>query len=144
MLLRSSVRSIGTFKSTKDERLLERLKYINLQGGKSTLKPAEPDPQKSEQRPARNLTLNKLAKLTKQYTGDPLLWNASVLARVFNLPEEPCTQVVRYVRPLVNRISRELDEPEKILKTSFVIDVGRLISDKKYARYYNSMRFPTK
>lgn len=141
-MLRSFVRSVGSLKSSKDEVLLERLKYVNLQGGKTTTKP-EVRPSQDANFPKRNLSLFKLSKVIKSHLSDPLQWNASVLSRVFNLPEDACEQLINYVQPMVHKVTRDMDEPEKLIKTSFVIDVGRLVWDKNYAPSINRIKFPS-
>lgn len=129
-------RAYSTFKSKHDEQankdLLGRLKKLSVSGGKQIV-PHPKDPFKTNQRELlRNLTFEKAEKIVRYHTSDSILWNTSVLSRVFNIPENYVVGLVDYVKPMMYFSHCKRDEPEKMHETSFVIDVHRLQYDKNY------------
>lgn len=129
-------RTFNTIKSKNDERLnqalLGRLKNISLTGGKKTEPPVESKPAENSQDVERNLTFAKLSRLVNYYTTDPLMWDTSMLCRVFKIPEDSCENLVKYVQPMVYYANSTMYESKKLMKTPVVIDVNRLKSDEKY------------
>lgn len=93
--------------------------------------------------PDRNLTHEKVKKITELHFEDPLVYNTSVLSRVFKIDERYCKEVVKFVRPLVYYGDSSVDEAKRLIKGAIVIDVDRLVSDEGYLMTYKRIVFPT-
>jgi hypothetical protein len=151
MLMVNIVRhkTLTTLKSKNDEQnnqiLLKRLKNLSVIGARKTLPPPNANEilnNHNEELPPRRLTLDKLSKLIKRYQSDPLIWNPSVLARIFRIPEDHCTRLAIYVRPMIHLNRNTGAGDEKLLETKFVVDVARLKSDDNYLVTYKRIVFP--
>lgn len=90
------------------------------------------------------LTHHQITKAIKLYTEDPLLWNPSILHRIFDLSEDECRNLLRYVQPMVMFGSRETEVVKQLQKTSYVVDVERLQNDKRYFPIIQALVFPKK
>lgn len=135
--------SYTTFKSKNDEGknkvLLDNLKNISLTGGKKVA----PAPQRTDDEELlRNVDLELLERIGRFYISDPILWNPSILSRVFHIPEEYVKQIVWYVRPMMFYVHCDLEEPQKIHTSSVVIDLDRLKNDDRYLVDFKRLVFP--
>lgn len=130
-----------TFKSKNDEyknqELLHRLKGISLIGGKKIVEPQVEDHQETE----RNVSLDKLSKIIKYHLEDPLVWNASILSRIYKVHEEHCENLLRYVLPFLFYADFTMDQPKKLQKISVVIDVARFKRDPNYYEFFQRLVF---
>lgn len=148
MLLRNIVRhkTLDTIKSKNDERnnqtLLKRLKNLSVIGAKKSV--PQPDPkvlsEEVDELPQRQLPMEKLQKLVCSHQTDPLTWNASVLARIYKIPEDYCSKLVVYVRPMI--YWNDTNQTTKLVSTNFVCDVARLKIDENYLVSYRKIVFP--
>lgn len=134
MLRSIARRSYSTLKSKDDELLnkdlLNRLKQIPIPGKKVTRIVNTRD--EDDHQAGRNLSLEKLDRLVKFNTTDPLKWSPYTLSRIFRLPDNYCEQIVHYVKPMVRKLDSRSDEPQDLLKYFLVVDVARLKHDKTY------------
>lgn len=135
-------KTFTTIKSQHDEQtnqaLLKRLKRISVIGGKKTLPPEQPDKDVGH----NTLSFNTVDKIIERHLEDPLVWNTSVLGRIYKVPEDYCEAIVEYVKPMLFFISNKMDEPERMLKQKFVYDASRLKSDENYLVIYKRIIFP--
>lgn len=137
--------SYTTFKSKNDEGnnrvLLDNLKNISLLGGRKVT----PTPQKTaDEELVRNVDLELLERIGRYHISDPILYNYSVLSRVFHIPEEYVKQIVWYVRPIMYYAHSKIEknEPLKLHTTSIVIDLARLKNDDRYLVDIKKVIFP--
>lgn len=152
MLMLTIVRrkTFNTLKSRHDQQndqdLLKRLKNISVIGEKKTTFPPTPPNEvvqkDSIEKPERSLTFDRLSKLVRFHQTDPLTWNPSILGRIFNIPEFYCEKLLIYCRPMVFYSSPAHRESQKLISTTYVVDVGRLKSDDNYLVTYKKIVFP--
>lgn len=141
--------SFKTLKSRYDQQnnqdLLKRMQNLSVIGQKKTVDKSEASDvvyKGSRNLPARNLEVETLKKLLRFYHSDPLLWNPSVLGRIFNMPENYCEKILDYVKPMVYYANNKHDQAQQLMKTSYVVDIGRMKSDTNYLTTYKKLVFP--
>lgn len=134
----------NTLKSKNDEQanqaLLKRIRNISVIGEKKTVLPKTDRGDTIDL--ARCLTFEKLGKLIKLHTSDPLIWNVSILSRIFKIREDYCDRLVNYVRPMVYLSTSRKDETKQLVNNPVVIDVARLKTDDDYLVIYKRIVFP--
>lgn len=138
-------KGLETLKSRHDELinqpLLNRLKKLSVIDEKRKLPKEQQSTQGHvEELPKRSLQYSKLTELIKLNTSDALAWNPYVLARIYNIPEHYCEKICRYVKPMVEYSSTEVDTI-KLIKTKVVIDVARFKTDESYLALYKKFVF---
>lgn len=136
------LREFKTLKSKDDEHnsqdLLKRLRKLAVT---SERRPT-PRPVKANDDQLRCMDFDRLKKLLRFYQSDPLIWNPSVLGRIFKVPEHHCENIVAYVKPMVFFATNEYDTVQRMMKTTFVVDVGRMKFDDNYLINYKKIVFP--
>jgi hypothetical protein len=142
-------KTLNTLKSKHDERndqaLLKRLKNLSVIGAKKTLPPLKASEIKGDDQadlPVRRLTMDKLSRMIHHHQSDPLTWSPYVLGRIFNIPEDYCSKLAIYVRPMIHWNKNVGEGNVRLLKTEFVVDVARLKSDDNYLVTYKKIVFP--
>lgn len=137
-----SRRTYKTIKSINDEStnqpLLGRLKQISV-SGHTEIKPL-PVPIKQEQC-RRTLTLENLEKILEYHVKDPLVWNESMLGRIYNVEENHCTTLCRYVLPFTQTARASKMGAEELLETQIVIDISLFKEDKSYLPLQQKLLF---
>lgn len=138
-------RCFSTIKSKNDEALnqglLKRIKNISIIDERKKVPLRKISDNEAE--PLRTLTEGNLKKIVDLYYRDALVYNPSVLGRIYNLHEHHCSEVVNYLKPLVFFENNTMDETTKLVKGSIVIDVARLKSDENYLSAYKRIVFPS-
>lgn len=133
------IRHQSTAKSGPNTILLSRLRQIQIN---SETKLESPKHRKTEiDDVKRSLTPQRLLKLLNYHYEDPLVWNTSILGKIFNIPEWYCDRLVNYVRPMIYKSDTTMSEAEKLIETKIVIDVERLKRDKSYMKLYQRLVF---
>jgi len=140
-------KTLDTLRSKNDEQLnqalLKRLKNLSVIGGKKmTPNTNQTCSEERSRLPERSLTPQKLRKMTELYTNDPLIWNASVLARVFRIPEDYCKHICRYVKPMIDWVSSKDGHVKLVEQRKIVIDLARFKTDESYLVVYKRIAFP--
>lgn len=136
-------RSYKTIKSIHDEEanraLLRRLKKISV-SRQHEMKPL-PEPVENQDQCDRTLTMDSLEKILDYHMQDPLKWNESVLGRTFNVNENHCVTLCRYVQPFTDIVWRSKPEVDKLIETSMVIDIGLFKRDQTYYSSVHKIAF---
>lgn len=121
------IRCKSTIKSfndeTKNQALIARLKGISVKDERRKLEVPQSNDEGAE---LRKLTMQQITKFVKLYTNDPLIWNPSVLSRIFDIPECLGKELAHHVQPLCEYSGPQSDEVITLVKSSIVIDVTRL------------------
>lgn len=84
----------------------------------------------------RNISVPKLDYIIKIHLKDPLIWNLSVLSRIFKIDEEIMKGILEYVKPMVFYIDHRHEDFKQLIEFSEVVDVERLQNDKTYLKTY--------
>lgn len=139
-------KQFNTLKSKDDERnvqdLLVRLQKLAVNAEKRAEPAAAKEGDFSEINQLRRVPFDKLRKLVTLYQKDPLIWNSSVLGRIYKLPEHYCENICFYVGPMVFYATNDHDEVQRMRQTAFVVDVGRFKTDENYLKKYKRIVFP--
>lgn len=141
-MFRITRRGFNTLKSKNDERanesLLNRLRSLPKLGENKLV---EPKPRIEHKNQHRQLTLERLSRLLCLNLSDPIVWNSSILSRIFKIPEEYGDYLIIYTKPLTYYSDNKVNEIIQKLKNPFVVDVARLKYDKTYELSYKKIVF---
>lgn len=85
-------------------------------------------PKSAESKPAveRGLTLSLMKKLATKRLEDPLLWNTSVLARIYKIDEQYLDNILDYVKVYTYYIDSYKDDFVKLLDMQYVADAKKI------------------
>lgn len=138
-------RSFKTIKSINDEKtnqaLLGRLKKVSIVDGKTMKRKPGLDTFVDKNEQIRKLTLRNLDKLITTHARDPLVWNSSVLGRVYHVPEHYCQQLIYYVQPFTEAARITEAGMETLIETQTVIDIERFKKDCNYLAEFKKFKF---
>jgi len=145
MMLRNTCKRFYSNLKSKDDELknrdlLQRLKKITVVH--KTKKEEKTEEAKSvNEVDDKPLTLSKVYDMVELHGNDPLIWNPSVLARIYRIPEEQCASLVNYVKPFIFFRNEETKLEREMTEYSTVIDLNRLKTDKGYMWDIQKLQF---
>lgn len=116
---------------------LQRLKALNISKKAENIV-AKRDVPTIEQ----GLAIPSLNKIIQRNLEDAIIWNPSILSRIYKIDETYVKAILRYVYPMDMHVAQHMDSADKLMKSSIVIDTFRLKNDRSYLTDISSMKIP--